>query len=262
MTLKYVIITSIKDVAGRNIKSTLERMGVEVHEFDEDIVHLENIDKNEKIKDYDFIIFASRHYSKEGRKNFCVHAIGNWKGADYGGKNETIVKTSAIAMKEFSIILDKNIKKDGMIEKGYDFSMESTHHGPFIEKPCMFVEVGGTEKEWKDLEAVEVLAKSIKEFINLKKHGKFIPALAVGGPHYCSSFNSIQLNSDYAMGHVAPKHALPIGREIIEKAIRGFSEKVETAIVDYKGLGNAAQRDETISLLKESGLRVVKSGDV
>ncbi len=266
--MKCAVITSKKDTAGCNAKKALENLGIKVHEFDKDIVNLENVDEEvEELKKAEFIIFASRHYSSEGRKNFCVHSIGNWKDAEYGGRNAMLVKTSALMMKEMSMILSRNVeeaKKEGRIDLSYEFSLEATHHGPYIEKPCMFVEVGGTEKEWNDEEAIEVLASSIFQFIkdNKDKKSKFIPVIAIGGLHYGQSFNRIQLNSEYAISYIAPKYALPLNEELIKQAVEKNEEKIETAIVDYKGLGNAEMRDETIRLLKEKGLKVVRTSEI
>ena len=272
MSLEYAVITSKKDTAGRNIKEALEKFGSKVYEFDKDIVNLEDIDEEESIKDAELIIFASRHYSGEGRKNFCVHSIGNWKKADYGGKDGTLVKTSALMIKEMSIILQRNAeeaKSKGIIDKEYEFSLEATHHGPYIEKPCMFVEVGGTEKEWSDLKAIEVLARSIKEFItgydehrDNNENNNYKPAIAVGGLHYCQSFNRIQLSSKYAISFIAPKYALPLNKELIEQAIEKTSEKISTVIIDYKGLGNAEMRDKTITLLRECGLEIIRTSEI
>ena len=31
----------------------------------------------------------------------------------------------------------------------YKLTLECTHHGPLIEKPCVFIEIGSTETEWE-----------------------------------------------------------------------------------------------------------------
>jgi D-aminoacyl-tRNA deacylase len=263
--VKYAVITSKKDIAGCNIRTELEKLGIQTHHFDKDIVNLEHVDREKGLSEADVIIFASRHYSSAGKKNFCVHTVGNFKEAKFGGQEETLTPTSSQMFKKMCIVANKNVeraKNERKIHADYEFSMECTHHGPLIEKPCIFVEVGGTEEEWKDLQAVRVLAESIKEFLDSPAIDSTTSAIAVGGLHYCQSFNRIQLETDYAISFIAPKHALPLNKDLINQAIQKTMEKPTIAIIDYKGLGNAAQRDKTIEMLKECGLEIIKTSDI
>ena len=67
-------------------------------------------------------------------------------------------------------------------------------------------------------------------------------------------FNKIQLNSDYAIGHIIPEYILPLTKEIILEAISKTKEKPEIILLDWKGLGNSEQKQEIINLLNSQGL--------
>ena len=41
---------------------------------------------------------------------------------------------------------------------GFDLTLETTHHGPWIETPSMFIEIGSTAVTWGDKRAAELLA--------------------------------------------------------------------------------------------------------
>jgi len=245
----FTIIVSKRDQAGLNIAKNLEKLNIKVNYFDKDSINLENIDK--KIHT-DFIIFATKHQGKK-QNMLSLHAPGNWNKADFGGKPNQICNTSALVLKHFFKILNKN-------KKNYEATLEVTHHGPFIETPCLFIEIGGTEKDWQDKKAGEIIAKTIQEAINSNLE-KYESSIAVGGPHYCPNFNKIQLNSKYAISHIIPQYAFPIKRQMLEQAIKKTKEKISFIIIDWKGL-KSQERQETIKLCDELGLGVKRTSEI
>ena len=274
MYKKFLIVASKLDKAGINITTSLSQFrkdafasivqksetGFDFYLVDKEIVYTENLDL-EKINKYDFIIFASKHSSSAGEKAITVHAVGNWREAKFGGENGKISKTSAIFAKQIFEKLKENMEKHGI--KGYDLTMEATHHGPLLEKPCLFVEIGSTENEYNDRRAGFVIAKSISEAIeNFKENPYNEIAIAIGGPHYCPNFNKIQESSNVAISHVIPQHASPITEEMIKEAIEKTEEEIDFAILDWKGLGKAEQRDEIVKILEKNYIIWKKSSDV
>lgn len=248
--MRFAIIASRKDEAGMNISRNLEKLGIKVNYVDKEIIYAENIDKE---RDADFIIFASKHQGRNAR-TLSIHAPGNWRNAELGGQQGRVCMTSALMLKHFFKILDRN-KKD------WNITLECTHHGPYIEKPCLFIEIGSNKDDWKDEEAGEIIAKTIKEAI-LTNAKNYKAAVGIGGPHYCPNFNKIQLSSEIAISHIIPEYSLPLTREILEEAISKTQEKVELAILDWKGIGNSNSRQEIIRLLKEAGLDWKKTSDI
>ncbi|HUS48939.1 MAG TPA: D-aminoacyl-tRNA deacylase, partial [Candidatus Paceibacterota bacterium] len=192
-------------------------------------------------------------------KMLSVHAPGNWRKAELGGKPERVCKTSSIILKTFFQEINKNIPKE------WGSTLECTHHGPYIEKPCLFIEIGSSEKEWQDKKAGKIIAETIKQSIdsfNKKEDKKFISAIGIGGPHYCPNFNKIQLNSCYALGHIIPEYALPLTEEMLQEAINKTIPKPEIILLDWKGLGKSEQRQQIIELLKKSGLEFKRTSEV
>ena len=58
---------------------------------------------------------------------------------------------------------------------------------------------------------------------------------------------------DIAFSHVCPKHSLiNLNKELLKEAINKSKEKVDFAVLDWKGLGKEKQR--VIDLLKEINL--------
>ncbi|GBE20643.1 MAG TPA: hypothetical protein ENG87_05300 [Candidatus Pacearchaeota archaeon] len=274
MYKKYLIIASKLDRAGINITTQLSQfkknplvsaMQTDEPDFDfylteKEIIYDEGIDK-EKINKYDFVIFASRHKSVTNERTLSVHAPGNWRNADFGGVSGRVSKTSASFQKQIFEKLNKNVKEHNL--KDYKVTLECTHHGPLIDKPCIFIEIGSTENEWRDNRAGFVIAVTIKDIIKGFNQNPYNEvAIGIGGPHYCPNFNKIQLNSNVAISHIIPGYALPLTEEMIREAIDKTQEEVDFAILDWKGLGIAEERKRIIDILDKLYVRYKKTSDV
>jgi len=265
--MKPVIVASKKDDAGMNIVEELKKSdNLPIYLTEKEIIYAENIDKEiEKNHEADFIIFASKHESKQKRKSLSVHAPGNWKKAEMGGKEGKVCKTSAFFLKHLFKILNQEVEEQEEIKKNYQVTLEATHHGPYIEKPCCFIEIGSSKKEWKDKKAGRIISETIKRAINsfnFKEAEKnYIPAIGIGGPHYCPNFNKIQLNSKYALSHIIPQYAFPITKKMLKESIEKTQEQVETIVMDWKGL-KSEQRKETIKLLNSLTLKYLRTSEI
>ncbi len=261
MHKNYLVIASKLDRAGTNITTQLSQFGnFNFYLVDKEIIYTENLDLD-KINNYDFVIFASRHVSKENHKTLSVHAPGNFRKAEFGGEDGKVCKTSALFQKQLFEKLEKNIEKFHL--KDYDLTLECTHHGPLINKPCVFVEIGSTEIEWKDRKAAFIVARSIAEMIEGFKENPYNEiAIGVGGKHYCQSFNQIQMKSNVAISHIIPKYVFPLTEEMIKEAIAGTEEDVDMILLDWKGLGNSEQRQQALEILDKFYIPKKKTGEI
>jgi len=261
MYKKYLIIASKKDKAGINITTALSQYGnFDFHLVEGETIYTESLDLW-KIDKYDFIIFASKHASEKGGKTLSIHAPGNWKNADLGGKQGQVCKSSALFQKQFFERLHKNVDKYEL--KDYQITLECTHHGPLINKPCMYAEIGSTETEWNDRRAAFIMAKTIAETIkNFEENPYNEVAIGIGGPHYCPSFNRIQKDSNIALSHIIPQYSLPLTEEMLKQAITNTEEEVDFAVIDWKGVGKKEQRDEMIALLDKMYVQYKRTSDI
>jgi D-aminoacyl-tRNA deacylase len=257
--MKFAVLYSKKDEAGKNIADCLSRYflpHVPVIELDKESIYNENADeKIPEIRYTDFIIFATKHQSKEGKPSLSLHAPGNWRGADFGGKMGKICKTSALALKFLFQKLNDNAKSM-MPELEHNITLEVTHHGPLLEKvPSCFIEIGSSIENWQNKKLGEIIAKTISDFQDFKPDRKIKTALGIGGPHYCPNFNKIQLNNnEIAIGHIIPEYALPLNENMIKEAISKTKEHLDLVLLDWKGCGNSESRQKVIELIEKSGL--------
>ncbi len=263
--MNFAVLYSRKDEAGMNIAEQLKKMylpQVPLIELTKDSIDCEGIDeKEEKLKNAEFIIFATKHRSAAKVPSLSLHAPGNWRNADFGGKPGKICPTSALALKFLFQKLNENANGK------YPITLECTHHGPLISKPCCFIEIGSEEEAWKNKELGEIIAKTIADFQNFSKweekeeNKKIKTAVAVGGPHYCPNFNKIQLSnfSKVAISHIIPEYSLPVSESMLREAIEKTKEHTDFILVDWKGCGNSESRQKITAIIEKMGLAVERT---
>ncbi|MCK4647314.1 hypothetical protein KAT24_00075 [Candidatus Pacearchaeota archaeon] len=273
MYQKYLIVASKKDPAGINITTQLSQFkenpvlssmkqspDFDFYLVEDEIIYTENLDL-EKINKYDFIIFASKHKSEKREKTLSVHAPGNWRRNELGGEKGKICKTSAIFQKQIFEKLTANAEKYHL--RDYKITLECTHHGPLIDKPCIFIEIGSTENEWKDRKTGFAVAKTISGIINEFKENPYNEiAVGIGGPHYCPNFNKIQLKSNVAISHIIPGYVLPLTEEMIKEAIEKTEEEIDFVLIDWKGLGNAEERKRILEIFNKLYVRHKRTNEI
>ena len=179
--MSIAIVSSTKDIASKNIKENLIsnfKFNKLVEKFDNnDIFQLtinnKNNESNKIIRLYtinseliftdnldkkinaDVFVFISKHLAQEDRASLTCHAIGNFGKAEHGGKDRALCYSTPILLKKLFIELNNNAKEP------YEATLEATHHGPYMEKPVLFVELGSNEKYWKDKNGGFIVAKSL-----------------------------------------------------------------------------------------------------
>jgi D-aminoacyl-tRNA deacylase len=271
-----LIVVSEKDPAGNNMYDLLvkefgfkEEGTFEEHKkykkenftlikCKKDVLYLEYL--NEFFQPELWII-GSRHKSSVERKTLSCHTPGNFCKAEAGGKEKQICYSPALYLRKALQTLEKEKPN------GYETTLEVTHHGPSqMNAPCMFVEVGGSEKEWQDIEACRVVCKSIMSLdkIDEKEKSKDSEQSAIetfagfGGPHYAPRFTKLTLEGK-AIGHIIPQYNIDeASEEMIIESINKTIPKPETAIIEWKGL-NSAQRQKLIQIFEKNKIKWIKT---
>ena len=173
----------------------------------------------------DIAIFLSRHRSKTGEPTLTVHPIGNFSDAQFGGQPKTLIPTVPKLMTHLLRLIAKNLQKTDLT---YKVCYEVTHHGPYLQIPTVFVEVGSTEIQWQQKEPATIIATSLLEMLpshqNEDDFPKDIPVLiGIGGGHYAPRFTEIALQKNVAFGHMIPTYKINEGAitdEILEQAMQ------------------------------------------
>ncbi len=266
-----LILYSQKDPAGLNIVNCIlsmvdyeeRKMGGDNPFYDcgdfgivgiqERLIYADYVDVElSKHLDFNEILFASRHSSKDGRKILTVHTTGNVSTADFGGKPYSVAMPAPSTMKNYALWL-----KEEMSELGeYEFTMEATHHGPSeIRTPSAFYEIGSTEEEWRDEDAAMCVAKSMLKAIEDEREWRV--ALGIGGTHYAPRQTEILLETTFTFSHIFAKYTFQgLSKEFLVKAIElGGSDCI---IYDDKSTTSPVKRMLT-EVAEERGLEILKA---
>ncbi len=195
----------------------------------------------------ELVIFISRHSSVSGTPTLSVHTPGNLGEAEFGGFPRKVSVSPAGAMRDALIAMKK--LKDEM-QLAYEVSYECTHHGPSISVPTMFAELGSSPEQWKDQKAAEAVAHAAIAAISSFGESKAPAVLGIGGQHYNAKFTRLALEENVVFGHMIPKYALPyVDSEIIKQCIAKTLERVESVLLDWKGI----KGEDKPSLLQSLG---------
>ena len=173
------------------------------------------------------VIFPSRHVAESGRACLTVHPIGVMQldptsHAPYGGKPGDAPPPSTRLASWWRCLLKRTPNID--LGEAFDVSLEVTHHGPWLDVPCLFIEVGSTSATWGHSGAAELLGQLIHDGLGLdgspgfgawdEEVNKGEPVLiTLGGGHYAPRGNIIASTEGVWLGHMLATYALPFEEE-------------------------------------------------
>ncbi|WMT51449.1 MAG: D-aminoacyl-tRNA deacylase [Ferroplasma sp.] len=162
------------------------------------------------------VVFLSKHSSSAGVKSLTVHPVGNLRKAELGGFDNVIVPSDPEGMGASLRYIKSNYHGNY-----FEITFEATHHGPYLEKPSYFIEIGTTENEWKMDGIAELMARSVidGEIIKYKNY------VGVGGGHYAPKLSSYFFENEINIGHIIPKYIHEtISIEEIESTVKKTPE--------------------------------------
>ena len=204
----------------------------------------------------ELVVFLSRHSSQSGTPTLSVHTPGNFAAAELGGLPRSVSVSPANAMQTALKALNR-LKQEMKLD--YEVSYECTHHGPSLLVPAMFVELGSSEKQWNDQTAATAVAKAAMEAIADFGNTNHTAVLGIGGTHYNQKFTQMALDGEAVFGHIIPKYAIPlVDSEILMQCVQRTQEKVESAILDWKGI-KSEHKPTLLASLAEIGLPTTKA---
>jgi len=261
-----VFVSSRRDIAGQNITSKLRELvglgppgkgnerfdlsGMEcmLIDVDVDIVHVGRM-----VEEYypSLVIHLSRHSSATGIPTLSVHVSGNISDADMGGEPKAISVAPAMAM--LAALKELQLQRVAM---NLDFNVcyEATHHGPSLDVPSMFIEIGSSPERWRREDAGQAVARAALASAMVTSTGS--AAMGLGGTHYCPKFTQLALERSQPFGHILPKYALKdVDGAFFRYAVKRTLEPIDRVLVDWKGM-SGADKERLLPEVEKLGLRI------
>jgi len=196
------------------------------------------------------VFFLSRHVASSGTLSLTVHPIGiPWllDSTTSGGIPGKCSPPNRRISSLFRSILGET--KFRNLENKYQVTLEATHHGPHVDLPTCFVEIGSSENEWSDADAGDILADCLaKEFEFTHQQPPLevdsntnIVVISIGGGHYVPKMNDLaKLGPGIHIGHCLTTYALEanLKGEVAEQLVPGgwkqiISEAVHSTRISF-----------------------------
>ncbi|XP_059640613.1 D-aminoacyl-tRNA deacylase-like [Cornus florida] len=171
----------------------------------------------------DEVIFLSKHTAVSNRPALTVHPIGvphlrEGEVPPAGGKPGWAAPPNPRIGPWLRLL--KTIAESHNLTPEFEVTLEATHHGPEINSPTMFVEIGSTEEYWRRQDAAQAIALLVWEGLGLgggvsvgdwnRNNGQNKILVGVGGGHYVPRHMDIVLKDGVWVGHLLSGYALPM----------------------------------------------------
>ncbi|MCW4005024.1 MAG: D-aminoacyl-tRNA deacylase [Candidatus Bathyarchaeota archaeon] len=275
--LMILLVHSVQDVAGVNIAAQLHqlcRFEKTRQTYSENPIYHATMNKTavthvalsqesvcaqdlpEHFPDAELIVFMSRHSSQSQTPTLTVHVPGNFAQADFGGLPHTVSVAPAVDMQNALQALNQLHTQTPL---GFKVSYEVTHHGPSLNMPALFIELGSSPAQWSNQAAANIVAKATLQTIQKHNSNRSQTAvLGIGGTHYNQKFTALSLSGEAVFGHMIPKYAIAhVDAELLRHCIERTVERVGSVVLDWKGIKGVDKPDLVVAL-EEVGLPTEK----
>jgi D-aminoacyl-tRNA deacylase len=191
--------------------------------------------------------FLSRHRAASGKPSLTVHPIGNHgRESRFGGRPHTL---SPAAPRDMAALLRALHTLRDEHALPHEVTYESTHHGPLMVQPSLFVEVGSDETWYDDVPSAQALAAAVIQVLDAgpgdrtaghdaagaaeeatvetatagaQRRGGARPLIVVGvgGGHYVPQHTEKAIAGAYDFGHFVPAYAIDAAAPDAADAVR------------------------------------------
>ena len=198
--------------------------------------------------------FLSKHVAKSGHPSLTVHPIGNHGPADFGGRPEAL---SPAATRDMGALLRRLRHHAAAAGLPHSVTYESTHHGPRMSVPSLFVEIGSDPEWYGDLASAQVLARAIEDVLAGEGRCDGPVLVGVGGGHYVPRHTDLAAAGRADFGHFLPSHSVDEAADSgrLARAIAA-TPGCSGVYVHRKGL-KGGQRQAVLRWCEELGVKVV-----
>ena len=238
-----------EDIGAVEGKSAYQYNDVRMWMFESGILFEDDIDKrwfNQTGELVSEVIFPSRHAAASGKPSLTLHPIGvphliKDEQPKFGGKSGYAAPPSTRLSSWWKML--QNYVEGTDLANQFELTLEVTHHGPWLEVPALFIEIGSTEETWPHEGAAELLASIISDgmgFTSGKNVGLWdgnenageLVLVTLGGGHYAPRANKLASMDGIWLGHMLATYALPFEKSEDESILPGgtWKQSIDSAL--------------------------------
>ncbi|KAJ9163487.1 hypothetical protein P3X46_023149 [Hevea brasiliensis] len=176
----------------------------------------------------DEVMFLSKQVASSKRRAFTIHPIGmNKIRTPHIGEGEVLVAGEKVGWAAPPnprigpwLRLLRTISASHNLSPEFEVTLEATYHGPVINSPTMFAEIGSTEEYWRRQGAAQAIALLVWQGLGLgdgiavgdcpRNNGRSKILLGIGGGHYVPRHLDVVLKDGVWVGHLLSGYSLPM----------------------------------------------------
>lgn len=223
-------------------------------------IHDEALDNDLKATGWPImdVWFLSKHAAKSGHPSLTVHPIGNHTEAQFGGRPNELSPSCPRDMGALLRRLKHHATEAGL---PHSITYESTHHGPSMTLPTLWVEIGSDLQWYNDRQSGEVVARAINDVLAGEGKSTGPILVGIGGGHYVPRATDIAVAGKADFGHFLPSHFVDEthGPETLRRAIAATPGC--TAVHIHKKSLKGPQRQAVQGWLEALGVQAWSSSD-
>ncbi|CAM6093405.1 unnamed protein product [Calypogeia fissa] len=191
------------------------------------------------------VIFLSRHVAASNRPALTLHPIGvphlqPHETPPAGGRAGWAAPPCPRIGPWLRLL--KNVATKQNLVPEFEITLEATHHGPEVNSPAMFFEIGSTEDYWGRNDAAKVVATVLQEGLGLgggSGIGQWSSAnkgekvlIGLGGGHYAPRHMDVVQKEGVWVGHLLSNYSLPMEEPDvpIKPNLKGDSDAIYSRI--------------------------------
>ena len=247
------ILSEVLKIEGGGEAQDFPHGMVTIHEVCEvqilliDDLHIlaDGIDKEHEVStgfSVDEVLVLSKHASASEVPALTLPAIGVpgetplGESARSGGIKGQAVPPSTRFGDMFRTM--RKIAIEANLDKEYDITLEATHHGPLLDSPTLYLEIGSDEERWADSRAARVWAQTISVCLGMSEDtqqrewlGEGDVMIGLGGGHYAPRHKAIISETEVWVGHILANYAIVFeGQEESSSPLGSWEHSVRTAV--------------------------------
>ncbi len=204
----------------------------------------------------DSVVVMSKHSAKSGQPALTAHPIGNYHEAEFGGRERALVRPDPAGMSDALRLIHEYSR-----DPGVQTCFEVTHHGPWLDRPTFYIEIGSDETNWGNREAAMLLAHVI---CDIRPHDGHRVLVGVGGGHYAPRFTEIAVGYRADFGHMIPNYQID-GRDdedVARMVTDACSATGTDSVYIHRKSMKGPQYHRVADIVRSAGFETVDSKDL
>lgn len=192
----------------------------------EDVANIES-----KIGDKcEFLIISTHKSETQKIDTISIHVCGNFNKNELGGEKQKLSYVYEDAFDYFYKIISEDKEKPNTLE----FFIEATHHGPSLDIPVLYYEIGPNDNAYNNKEYQEYYTKKLLEYLNLQPKTNSEHYVLIGSPHYLDKkmidnikekMKQKHNKDNLFFSHIIPKYSLNDILELNDNTLKQIFEE-------------------------------------